>query len=131
MKPYCEVMVQNVFPVVRAMIAKELMMELNHTQVETAKLMGVTQPAISQYKRELRGTRIQILSNNEEVNGLIKKTASHLAKQPEEAGSDPKILCEICKEVRKEGLLCKLHIEVDPKMRGCTWCINGGCEELD
>ena len=125
MKPFCEVMVKNVFPAIRALIAKELMDTLNHTQNETAHLMGITQPAISQYSRELRGKKVEILKNNTAVNTMINASAKRLATTTDKKNIG--VMCSICKEIRKEGLLCKLHKEIAPTLHNCDICISEGC----
>lgn len=126
MKPFCELVVQEIFPTVRALIAKELMFSLNYTQTETAGKMGVTQPAISQYQRELRGKKVKLINKNKKVSGLIKECAKKLAKS-----NNPYtciVLCDICKEIRKTGLLCKLHREAIPALESCNIClINTQC----
>ncbi len=122
MKPFCEVMVKNIFPAIRALIAKELMENLHHTQNETANLMCITQPAISQYSRELRGKKVVILNSNEKVSAMIKESAKTLAKQNERKNTG--IMCNICREIRKEGLLCELHKEIAPSLKTCDLCMD-------
>ncbi|MCK5289432.1 MAG: helix-turn-helix domain-containing protein [Candidatus Aenigmarchaeota archaeon] len=125
MKPFCEVMVKNIFPAIRALLAKELMENLNHTQNETAELMGVTQPAISQYCREMRGKKVAILKGNEAVFSLISDSASSLAKKGRQDNLG--IMCSICREIRNQGLLCKLHKEIVPALKNCDICMIDGC----
>ena len=120
MKPFCEVMVKNIFPAIRALIAKELMDNLNHTQNETANLMCITQPAISQYSRELRGKKVVILNSNEKVAAIIKDSAKTLANR--DARKNTGMMCNICIAIRKEGLLCQLHKEIAPAHQNCDLC---------
>lgn len=122
MKPFCEIMVSKIFPTVRALVAKELMENLNHTQKETADRMGITQPAISQYKRELRGAKAAILEGNTVVYSLIKAQARELSKATAEERVS--MLCLICKEIRNQGLLCKMHREATPALNTCTVCLS-------
>lgn len=103
MKPRCEVMVRRVFPAVRALMARELMTRLGHTQEEAAQKMGVTQPAISQYRRELRGKRAKLLKSNDAVFTIIKEMSGKVAtsKTVGETG----VMCSICREVVREGMM--------------------------
>lgn len=55
MKTVCEVIAQDILPILRAAIAKELINSYNLNQGEAAKLLDVSQPAVSQYLRQLRG----------------------------------------------------------------------------
>lgn len=123
MRPFCEIMVQDIFPTVRALIAHEMMETFNYNQAETAQKMGVTQPAISQYKRELRGKKAKLLEENIVVRKSIKDAAKALSvsKNPFESG----ILCMVCKDIRKSGILCKLHREAIPTLKNCNLCISG------
>jgi len=123
MRPFCEIMVQEIFPTVRALIARDLMETFNYNQAETALKMGVTQPAISQYKRELRGKKAKLLEENIIVRKSIKDAAKMLstAKNPFESG----ILCTVCRDIRKSGILCTLHKEAIPTLKNCNLCISG------
>ena len=123
MRPFCEIMVQEIFPTVRALIARDLMETFSYNQAETALKMGVTQPAISQYKRELRGKKAKLLEENIVVRKSIKDAAKALAnaKNPFESG----ILCAVCRDIRKSGILCKLHREAIPTLKNCNLCMNG------
>ena len=118
-------MVKNIFPAIRALIAKELMENLNRTQNETAHLMGITQPAISQYSRELRGKKVAILQSNTSISSLISQSAKTLAKKDKNENSG--IMCSICREIRNQGLLCKLHKEIVPALENCDICMKDGC----
>ena len=121
MKPFCEIMVGDVFPAIRAIIAKELTETLNYTQSDAARLMGMTQPAISQYKKEFRGTKVAILQENETINLALRNAARKLTilKSP----FDSHIMCDLCMEIRNEGLLCKLHRNAVPALSSCDTCI--------
>lgn len=54
---------------VRAMISKELTESHNLSQTEAARLMGVSQPAVSQYVRRMRGKNERIFSDLEVAAG--------------------------------------------------------------
>ncbi len=54
-KPPCEVVVKDVLPAIRAMLVRELIEHHHLSQVEVASKLGITQPAVSQYLRMLRG----------------------------------------------------------------------------
>lgn len=102
MEPACERIVTEVFPSLRSLIAKELVENLNYKQTEAAKLMGITQPAISQYLKNSRGKNLLPLQENAEIMLAIKTAAKALAHQ--NGSPDPNILCGICSIVRKYDL---------------------------
>ena len=105
--PSCEIVVKEFFPSVRALIAKELTDILNHTQAEAARLMGVTQPAICQYKKSLRGKNSQILLANEIVAKSIQESAKLLSKSKPEERLD--VMCNICEVIRTVGIIEQLN----------------------
>ena len=102
MKTYCEIVVKYILPGIRAIIAKDLIETYKLTQKEAAKRLGMTQPAISQYKKHLRGRRASILENDREINEKISILSKSLAERP----IDPKKLrsefCNICEFIRKK-----------------------------
>jgi len=120
----CEVAVKCVLPAVRAMMAKELMIKHKLNQVETAKLLGVSQPAISLYFRERRGKAID-LENESDVALLIKDLATSLANGHSSPEDFISAFCEICATIREKGLMCKLHKAFDPTIdiEKCGICL--------
>jgi len=124
MRPFCEIMVHEVFPTVRALIAKELIESFNYNQADAAGKMGVTQPAISQYKRALRGKKAKMFESNVIIQGSIRKAAKALSRSKNPFESD--IFCSVCRDIRMSGVLCKLHKEAIPALRNCNICLKGG-----
>ncbi len=100
LKPTCEKIVQEVLPTVRALVARDLIEVHGLTQKDAAKKLGMTQPAISQYKRELRGKKI---IEDEEVLQEIKNIASKIASGEYDSSSASLEFCEICKLIRRKN----------------------------
>ena len=119
----CEVAVRCVLPSIRAMIANELRGRYNLKQAEAARLLDMSQPAISLYQAKLRGTSLD-LEGDLEVAGLVKKHADYLvngfATQREKLLS----FCGICKTIRAKGFLCDIHKAFDPSIsvEMCGFC---------
>lgn len=109
----CEIAVKCVLPVIRAMIAKELMTKHKLKQVEIAKLLGISQPAISLYFRKKRGKAID-LENESEITDLIEYLANSLTKENPSPENFIPMFCKICKTIRAKGEMCKLHKAFDP-----------------
>lgn len=120
----CEVAVRCILPAVRAMIAKELMVKHKLNQVETAKLLGVSQPAISLYFTERRGKAID-LENESDIAFLIENLAASLASGNSSLKYFISAFCEICTTIREKGLMCKLHKTLDPTIdiEKCGICL--------
>jgi len=119
----CEVAVKCVLPVIRAMIAIELTTKQNLKQEVAARLLGVSQPAISLYQRKIRGTAID-LENDRRIKRLIEETATRLAKDKMTHREFIIQMCEICRTIRAKGLLCKMHKAFDPSIdvEKCELC---------
>jgi predicted transcriptional regulator len=120
----CEVAVKCVLPVVRAMIARELINTHRLKQVEAAKLLSVSQPAISLYSRSIRGKAID-LEDDGEIRLLVARMTASLVKGPVSHRDLILMYCGICKVIRAKGLLCKLHKAFDPSVdiEKCGLCI--------
>ncbi len=101
MKLYCEVVAKDILPSIRALLAKSLVEKHKLTQQEAAKKLGLTQGAISQYNRYLRGNRAKQIEKREsickEIDGLAGKLVAGTSH--EEA---IKSFYDICRLVIKE-----------------------------
>lgn len=103
MKIICEVIVNDILPTLRASLAKELITGYNLNQGEVAKLLDVSQPAVSQYLRSLRGKN-EILENKI-VKDQIKELAGQLhSKQIDSTALGGK-MCAISKAVLDNGII--------------------------
>lgn len=94
MKTICEVMVNDVYPGLRALIAKNLINDFKISQKEAAELIGTTQPAISQYMRALRGKKIL---DFEYVFIETKRIAKDLIDKKIDKDDLPREFCKIGK----------------------------------
>ena len=93
----CERAVHDIFPVARAMIAKKLIDVYKFSQTKAAGKLGLSQPAISQYKKNLRGNKAKSLMENQKFveisNGIAKRIAEGSLKK--ESVNDE--MCRFCK----------------------------------
>ena len=119
----CEVAVKCLLPVVRAMMAKQLVNEHGLKQAEAAKILGVSQPAISLYCRKIRGKAID-LEKDQDVKGLVRKMSDALAKKELAQKELVQTYCKICRTIRAKGLLCRLHKRFDTTidLETCDLC---------
>ncbi len=122
MKPLCEIIVLDVMPTVRALIAKELVEKHGLTQAAAAKKLGMTQPAISQYRRNLRGGKVEIMEKDKEIMGKISMLAERIAKGELSHVDATNEFCEICRIIRQHLLLCEAHKKTTPGLENCKIC---------
>lgn len=123
MKPYCEIASQYLLPTLRALVAKNLMEKYKLTQQDTALKLGLTQSAISQYARQLRGSKIKILEKDKVVLEEIDKFSGKIASGELNVFSTLSSFCELCNLVRKKKMLCELHVKHFPELKDCDICL--------
>ncbi len=114
---------KSVIPAIRALIVKRLVEEHGMTQQEAAKLLGVTQPAVSKYLHEKRGAAIKLTGIDaiDQATGEIAELiSSHKAPQIEVMG----MIQAACDYVRKNRYMCDLHKKLEPSMdiNSCHVC---------
>lgn len=116
--PY-ELMAFSILPRARALVAKELL-EMGHSQVAVAKLLGVTQPAVSQYLTQNRARRVALLETP-----AARKRIKQLAKSIAEGKDANKELCLFCEELKSPKSiksLCSHHREIAEVPENCGLC---------
>jgi len=100
-KHFAEVVVQDVLPAVRALVAKQLVEKHKLTQQVAAQKIGVTQAAVSQYNRELRGWKVNFLSKDETIMNEVSSLSDTVAQSglhSKEALNQLSAICKLVKE---------------------------------
>lgn len=123
MKPPCEIVVWYVIPAIRSELAKDLI-ALGMKQKQVSDLMDITQPAVSQYLTDKRGSGVKL---NENVKDSIADFASRLAN-----GTAGKIdiigmICDICKQIETKDVLEQLGVDQEEVGEYCQACIGNDC----
>lgn len=107
-----ELEARYVLPALRALIAKKLVFEKGYTQERAAKVVGVTQAAVSNYVRGVRGAGAY-WENNPIVLKYVDSIVELIISR-----SDPKNITrefnQMLMELRKTGILCQLHKNIEP-----------------
>jgi len=121
MKPPCEVVVKELLPLIRALVAKELKAR-SLSQAKIADLIGVTQPAVSGYLK-LRADKEPLYS--EEIVALSKWLASGLASGSLPSSEAVKEICTLCTNLKCQGSICATHKKKAPSLQreGCDICL--------
>lgn len=114
---------KSVIPAIRALVVKRLVEQHGMTQQEAAKLLGVTQPAVSKYLHEKRGAAIKLggIQAIDEATGEIAELISSRKAPQIEVMSKIEAACEY---VRKNRYMCDLHKKLEPSMdiNSCHVC---------
>ena len=94
----CETIGKYVLPVFRSLVAVELVNTYGLTQVETAKRLGTTQAAISQYlnsKRAFKSTE-QFSDILPKIKMAAQETAKRLANKNKGSDDVATDICRLC-----------------------------------
>ena len=119
MKPPCEIVVWYVIPAIRSELAKELL-NLGMKQKDVSELMDITQPAVSQYITDKRGSGIKL---EDDVRQMVKDFAAQLSNgEATKADLIPRT-CKICKNVETSTVLEQLGIDTDDLGEVCQSCM--------
>ncbi len=106
MKPPCMIVVKYLLPAIRAKIAENLVIKYNLKSKEVAEKLGLTEAAISQYINSKRGMKgIKILEKSEGVTKMIDELTYKIATKQMSFDEEIEIICNICKTLRKEGII--------------------------
>ena len=119
MKPPCEIVVWYVIPAIRSELAKRLL-KLGMKQKDISELMDITQPAVSQYITDKRGSGIKL---DEDVKELIQEFAQELYDGKATKMDLISRTCSICKNVKTEDVLGQLDIDVSTLGDDCQSCL--------
>ena len=126
MKFACELVVTDVLPAIRRELAKELTDNYFMSQKDVAILFGVTNAAICQYIKGVRGKSDEI--ENSPYNQRFREEISISAKLLRDGKSDiVKELCRMCAFAKKSGLLDDINSKVrEEPYTKCPECPNKG-----
>jgi predicted transcriptional regulator len=106
---------KSVIPAIRALIVKRLVEDHGMTQQEAAKLLGVTQPAVSKYLHEKRGAAIR-LSGIKQIDLATSEIAEMVTSHKTEPIEVMSRIEAACDYVRKNRYMCDLHKKLEPGM---------------
>jgi len=120
----CEIAAKSVAPAIKALLAKELIEKHHLKQEEAARLLGISQSAVSKYIRKIRGYTIKI-DETEEIKPLINKMTSLLIKETYQRSDLLTLFCQTCIEIRKKGLMCIFCEKTDHNIKAeeCKFCL--------
>ncbi|MEM2933516.1 MAG: thiamine-phosphate synthase family protein [Methanocellales archaeon] len=126
MKPPCEIVTKKLLPSIRALIVKEL--SINYTQAEIANLLNISQPAVNYYLKLIEKKRLEQkypLIKKEEIQSIAMEMVNSIQASGNISESIA-MVCEVCRAMRANGLLCTLHKEELPmlsQLQICKLCI--------
>jgi uncharacterized protein len=103
-------------------MAQTLIEKHDMTQIDVAKVLGITQSAVSKYNKRVRGTTISI-EKIPQVQVLTDQMITLLLANPVQHTEVMHLFCQACSVIRSQGLMCPLcQQNQEPKIDGCDFC---------
>lgn len=123
MFPPCEMMTKNFLPPLRGLVAHR-MKKKGLGQTSIAKLLGVTQSAVSQM---LQVDEKKFLTKLEDMGIAKKETALLVQALCDELEKNPvnatRVLYMFWRDLLSKGRLCEFHRKMHPQLADCDICI--------
>lgn len=126
MKPYCVTVVKYVLPAMRVLITNELVEKYGLRKIDVAEKMSLTPAAVTQYSKGIRGSScVDKISESEEIMEKISQLSSAIVEDEANFESLMDSMCEVCRLIRSEKIICKLHSDefYEPGLDECTLCL--------
>jgi predicted fused transcriptional regulator/phosphomethylpyrimidine kinase/predicted transcriptional regulator len=123
MRPPCEIVYKRLLPILRALVAQQLV-ELGWTQEQIAKRLGITQAAVSNYLGILKRSEGQELLSTPKVLESAKRIASKIDESGLTIQGQISEVCDLCISLRCGGVTCQVHRAEVPELSayGCQIC---------
>lgn len=123
-----EIESKSLIPALRVIIAKRLAAEFYLKEDSIAKMLGVTQAAVSNYVRGTRGDMelVAKLNSIPEVMRMVDDIVKDLAANKAYTPSSMAKFIELCNYMRQSLLICDVHhaLEKDIDEGVCKTCEN-------
>ena len=117
-----EIEVRYILPAIRREFAKILVGEKKKSQKESAKLLDITEAAVSQY---LNSKRAKEVIFSEEVRNEMRKSLEKLMQ----GNSKQRLIGElyrICNLTQVRHILCDIHRNQSRDLENCNVCFESG-----
>src|ERR671932_2593118 len=110
-----EIEAKSLIPAVRAILAKKLIKEYDLKEEIVAKVLGITQAAVSNYLRGTRGDNelISKLGSFDEVMRMIDDIARDLSANKAYAPNTMAKLIELFNYMRYTFIICDVHHRIE------------------
>lgn len=121
----CEIVTEHLLPIIRRELAQELVNRRKISQIQVAKILGVTQPAISNYihtKSKLKG---EVADSVDEIEKLARDFSEDLCRGRLTERRAIEKVCGLCIQMRNQGPICAIHgEEIESLQHGrCSLCL--------
>lgn len=110
-----EIESKSLIPAIRAILSKKLIQDYSLKEETVAKLLGITQAAVSNYIRGTRGdlSLVTKLENNFEVMKMISDITKDLSMNKAYAPSTMTKFIQLCNYMRYTFIICDVHRSIE------------------
>jgi len=113
-------------PAVRAILSKELVIEKGLKEEEVARMLGITQAAVSNYLRGTRGDNelIAKLTSLSEIMSMIKEISNDLSTNRAYTAKTLSKFIALCNYMRYSLIICDAHHSLERNIdeKVCEQC---------
>ena len=113
-------------PAVRAILSKELVIEKGLKEEEVARMLGITQAAVSNYLRGTRGDNeiISKLTSLSEIMSMIKEISADLSTNKAYTAKTLSKFIALCNYMRYSLIICDAHHSLERNIdeKVCEQC---------
>ena len=113
-------------PAVRAILSKELVIEKGLKEEEVARMLGITQAAVSNYLRGTRGDNelIEKLMSLSEIMSMIKEISNDLSTNRAYTAKTLSKFIALCNYMRYSLIICDAHHSLERNIdeKVCEQC---------
>jgi predicted fused transcriptional regulator/phosphomethylpyrimidine kinase/predicted transcriptional regulator len=121
----CEVVTEHLLPLIRRELAQELVNERGVRQLQAARILGVTQPAVSNYLHSKPKIRGELEGSARDVERMVKDFSEDLLRGRLTQIEALRRICSLCIQMRNRGVICSIHGEEIPALQPgrCSLCL--------
>ena len=123
-----EIESKSLIPALRAILAKDLSKKHNIHEDEISRLLGVTQAAISNYIRGIRGNPelIAKLLEEKQVVSMLTEISDNLSSDRAYTPSSLSKFIGLCNYIKSSLLICDIHHNLESNIddKVCKECEN-------
>ncbi|HII71659.1 TPA: hypothetical protein HA265_02800 [Candidatus Woesearchaeota archaeon] len=119
-----EIELWHVIPLIRKLLVKDLK-KRGLKQKEIASLLGITEPAVSQYIQEKRAKECDLIIPDD-VKQSIHEAAGRIIANRQAGDVDDRLVIREINNLstlfKEKKLICKIHMQKDDSFKECNVC---------
>ncbi|MFH1511009.1 MAG: transcriptional regulator [Candidatus Woesearchaeota archaeon] len=112
-----EIEVWDILPAIRRELAMALVKDNKLSQREAARLLGITEPAVSQYMKSKRAKEVIFSSK---VTQQIKTAAKEIVRDKKRLLGE---IQTICNSMDVKKMVCEIHRKGKTELKNCKVCM--------